>query len=238
MQEGTTIVAFCPRPRRFFSFGMTNVELNWNAYRADFGRKGRHLTAPAEPKLAKASLHLLSTGCAVLEVVGRPVAADDLVAGLVAKDLDEHRHGEAADDTEAQDADHGQVAPAVPVGAGSRVLGPAGVQSVGRGYAAQIPEPRNESGCGCDADLAVAALEDLVGPGHADRHGGAEAETNHEKAAVASPGVLQGESHGQEPGDLDEDRAREEDGAQAVEAVRDGRDDQDGEKVHDPDGRE
>lgn len=174
---------------------MTNVDLDWNAYGGGFWER-LALAAPAEPKPAKASLHLLATGCAVLEVVGRPVAADDLVAGLVAKYLDENRHGETADDAEAQDADHGQVAPAVPVGAGSRVLGPAGVQSVGRGYAAQVTEARDEGGGGCDTDLAVAALEDLVCPGHADRHGGAEAETYHEQATVASPGVLQGESDG------------------------------------------
>lgn len=82
----------------------------------------------------------------------------------------------------------------------------------------------------------MALLEDLGAPGHADGDGGAEAESDHEEAAVAGPAVVGGQGGGQETGDLDADGGGEEVRARSVEAVGDGSDYQNGDEIHDPDG--
>lgn len=226
---------FSPRPRHFQE--SPPACLHETPGRCCGGAAGAVLTLSAEPNPPKASLHLFAAGCAVLEVIGGAVAADNLLAWLVAKHLDENGHGEAADYADAKDADHGQVAPPVLVRAGGRVLGPPRVQCVGGRDAAQVSQPGDKRRSGCDTDLAMAALEDLVRPGHADWHRRAQTEAYHEQASVTGPRVLQCEGDGQKPGDLDEHSAREEDGPKPVEAVRDGSDNQDGKEVHDPDGR-
>ena len=74
--------------------------------------------------------------------------------------------------------------------------GPTSVEGIRSDNTTKVTQARHESGGGSDADLTVAALEDLVGPGHAGGHGGAEAEADEEETAVAGPGVLEGEGGG------------------------------------------
>ncbi|TPX13975.1 uncharacterized protein E0L32_005675 [Thyridium curvatum] len=196
-----------------------------------------HLAA----ETAEAALLQLAPRRAVLVVVGRvhrrAAAAQDLAARLVAKRPQQQQIGEAGEDAHGQDADHDVVAHAVLVRALPGVGRPARVQRVRRRHAAEVAQARDQRRGGRDADLAVPALEDLVGPGHADGHGGAEPEAHHQQAAVAGPGVRQRERDGQQARDLDADGGREEVRPVAVEAVRDGRHDDDGDQVHDPDGR-
>lgn len=112
------------------------------------------------------------------------------------------------------------------------ILGPSLVESICRDDAPQITETRDQSRSSGHSDLAVSALEDLVGPGHADRHGGAEAESNHKETAVAGPRVGQGEGDCEEAGDLDTHGCGEEQGAVLVESVGNGCYQEDGTKVH------
>lgn len=167
----------------------------------------------------------------------RAAVAQDPLTRLVSKHPQQDLHGEAADDAEAQDPDHCQVTPPKLVWTGGRVGRPAGVERIGSHDTAQVSEARNKSAGGGNTDLTVAGLEDLVGPGHTDRHRGAQAEAHHEEAAVTGPLVVEGEGHGEQARDLDEYRGREEDGPELVEAVTDRRDDEDSEEVHDPYGR-
>lgn len=73
------------------------------------------------------------------------------------------------------------------MGALDRVCRPASVQGVRGHDAAEIAEAGDEGGGSGHAHFAVAVLEDLVGPGHADGDGWAEPEANEEEAAVACP---------------------------------------------------
>lgn len=200
-------------------------------------KKGLGLLVP--PEAAETALMDLAARGAVLEVVGvgerraAAAAADDLAAGLVAEYVQEDEHDEAAEDADAEDGDHDVVAAAVLVGAGHRVGGPARVQRVRRDDAAQVAQARDQGRGGRHADLAVAPLEDLVRPRHAGRHRRAEPEPHHQQPAVPGPGPgYGGERDGQEPGDLDQARAGEEDRPEPVEPVGYGGDQQDRDQVH------
>lgn len=169
----------------------------------------------------------------------RPVLERAAVAALVpvlnapvAKDPQEHHVGEAAHQADAQDTNHDEVALPELVGARSGVLGPSGVQSVGGDDAAEVAQARDEGGGGGDADLSVAALEDLVGPGHAGGDRGAEAEAHHQEAAVPGPVVLESKGGCEEAGDLNADGEGEDEGAAGVKAVGDGGEDENGNQVH------
>lgn len=152
---------------------------------------------------------------------------------LVTDDLEGDEHDDAADDADAQDADHGQVAAAVLVGAGRGVGGPARVERVRGRDAAEVAEPGDEGGRGGDADLAVPLLEDLVGPGHAVGHRGAEPEPDDQQPAVPRPLVRRrGKGDDEQAGDLDQRRAGKEEGAEPVESIGDGGHDEDGDEVH------
>lgn len=65
----------------------------------------------------------------------------------------------------------------------------------------------------------MAALEDLVRPGHANGNGGPEPKANHQKAAIPGPGVVEGKRNGEEAGDLNAHGGGEEDGTMTVESV-------------------
>ena len=112
------------------------------------------------------------------------------------------------------------------------ILRPPRVQRVRRQNTTQIAEAADEGAGGRDANLAVAGLEDLVGPGHDVGDGGTEAEADNEEAAVARPGVVVAREGGdEEPRDLDEDGDGEDEGAVVVEAVGDGHHEEDGDEV-------
>lgn len=197
---------------------------------------GNPLGSASPPHLAKATLLQFSARRPVLKVIdrvhGRAATARNLLARLVAKDANQNRHRDAGKDTDAKDSNHGQIAATVLVAAFGRVGGPTCVQRVRRRDAAQVAQPGNEGGGSSNAHLAVSSLENLVGPGHADGHGGAETEADHEKATVSGPWVVKGERHGQKAGDLDKHGAGKENGAQSVEAIRDWGDEQNGTEIH------
>lgn len=107
---------------------------------------------------------------------------------------------------------------------------PPGKERIGGQDAPAVAPAAHDGGGGGDADFAVARLEDLVGPGHRDGHGGAEAEADQEETGVAGPGVGDEGCH-QEAGDLDADGDGEEEGAVVVEAVGDRGDEEDGDEI-------
>ncbi|KAL9085714.1 MAG: hypothetical protein Q9165_007463 [Trypethelium subeluteriae] len=84
----------------------------------------------------------------------------------------------------------------------------------------------------CDADLAVAGLEDLVGPGHDVGNGGAEAKANDEETNVAGPGAGGAREGGdEETSDLNEDGGGKDDRAMMMVSIGEGHRDQDSYEV-------
>ncbi len=146
--------------------------------------------------------------------------------------MKQRSHDKTAGNAHAENSNHGEVAVSVLVRALGSVLGPTRVQGVGRRDAPEVAEARDKGRRGGDSNLTVAALEDLVGPGHADRDGRAEAEADHQQAAVSGPGVGEGERDGEEACNLDADGGGEEEGAVTVEPVRNRGNEEDGAKVH------
>lgn len=189
---------------------------------------------PSPPHLPKASLTRFPPRRAILKLVSRhrAAAACQLATRLVAKHTQQHGHGHATQNAHTQNRNHDQVAPAILVRSRGRVGRPARVQRIGRRDGAQIAQPANKRGRGGDADFAVSALEDLIGPGHADGHGGAEAEADHEETAVAGPGVAECEGDEEQAGNLQEGSGGKEYWAEAVEAVRDWGDEEDSNEIH------
>ena len=113
----------------------------------------------------------------------------------------------------------------------SRILRPAGVESVSSGDRAEVTKTRDESRGSGHTDLAVALLEDFVRPSHADGHRRTKTEADHEQATVTGPRVGEGKCDGEEAGDLDKGAHGEEDGAIFVEAVGNGSNKEDSEEV-------
>ena len=188
------------------------------------------------PQLAEPSLVQLPARRAILDdpvaLAHRAVPAHAL-GRPVAHHLEQHHVDGGAEDAQAQDADHDQVALAEAVRAGRRVVGPAGVERVRGQDAAEVAEAADEGAGRGHADLAVPRLEDLVGPGHGDGHGGAQAEADQQQAAVARPRPRPaGEGGDEQARDLDQRGADEEDDTVPVEAVRDGRHDEDADEIH------
>lgn len=139
----------------------------------------------------------------------------------------QHHHGHRTDNAQHQYPHHDQVRAPVLRRPGHTIRRPARIERIGRQNATQVTQATNQGTGGSNADLAVARLEDLRGPGHGYGDGGAEAEADEQKADVAGPGG-RGEGGGEEAGDLEEAREREEEGAVLVEAVGEGGDEEDG----------
>ncbi len=82
----------------------------------------------------------------------------------------------------------------------------------------------------------MSALEDAARPSHGDRDCWTESEADEEESDVASPWVgVSDQSRHEDAGDLETHRDGEEQCAVAVEAVGDGRDEENGDEVADPD---
>ena len=82
----------------------------------------------------------------------------------------------------------------------------------------------------------MALGKDLGGPGHGDWDRGAEAEADDEETAVARPGgCCACVGCYQQAGDDDQSGKDEEEGPEAVVAVAEGGDEEDGDEVKDPD---
>lgn len=101
----------------------------------------------------------------------------------------QHRIHHTAQDTQTQNPHHHHRA--VPILLRSRVaIGrPPREQCIRRQDAPAIAPPAHDRGGSGNADFPVPRLEDLVGPGHGDGHGGAEPEADEEETGVAGPGV-------------------------------------------------
>jgi len=174
---------------------------------------------------------------AILELISRisgggAAAVDNLLARLVPKDSEQDSHDDTAGDAETQDPNHGKVALAVLVRSLDSILRPSRVQCIGSRDASQVAETGHESRSSRHSDLTMASLEDFVGPGHADRNGWAESESNHEQTTVSSPRVCQGKSNREQAGNLDTNSSREEQSAVFVEPIRNRGNQEDCTKVH------
>jgi hypothetical protein len=144
----------------------------------------------------------------------------------------QHHHSSRRKYTCTQNPNHDQITLAILMWA-LCISRPPGVQRIRRQDTTKITQTANERRGSGNAYLAVARLEDLVGPCHADGDCRTEAEAYHEQAAVAGPRVAgAGEGGYEEAGYLDEDGEAEEEGAVVVEAVGEGGDDEDGDEVH------
>lgn len=189
---------------------------------------------PLQPSLLR--LPLRRAVCDFSSILSAGGGTTSTAAGVSSrKNPQEHLHQHRSKDTRAQDPHHHQVTLPVLLPPGGLVVAlPPGIQRVRRQDAAQVAPAGDDGGRGGDADLAVARLEELAGPGHGDGDGGAQAEPHDEKPAVARPGVGVGASVGgeQEAEDLEQDGEGEEEGAVAVEAVGEGGDEEDGDEVH------
>lgn len=142
--------------------------------------------------LPKPTLMDFPSSSAILELISRisrrgTAATGYLLTRLVSKDPEQDCHDDAAGDADTKDPNHGKVALAILVWSLDSILRPTRVQCVGRRDASQVAEPRHESRSSGHSDLTMAALKDLVGPGHADRNRWTKSESNHQQAAVSSP---------------------------------------------------
>jgi hypothetical protein len=198
----------------------------------------RDLGSLAEPRAPETALLSLSLGSAVLVFVvaiggGRGAAADISVVRLVAKDPEGDEHEEAADDADAEYADHDKIAAAVLVRARDRVRRPSGVQSVRSCDTSQVAQARDERSRGSDSDFAMALLENFVGPGHAVWHSWAESESHDQEPSIPCPLVARwGKSDNKKTGDLDQGCTSKEKGAEFVESIGNGSDDEDCDEIH------
>lgn len=183
---------------------------------------------------AETALVHLTTSSTIQNLLSRVVAVttNNLVAGVIAKDLEQSNHDEAAGNTHAENTNHDKVAVAVAVPSRGRVLGPASVQGVCRDNASKVAQARYQGGSSSNTNFAVTLLEDLVGPGHANGNRGTEAKSDEQQTAVSAPLVVQSKGHSEQPGDLNTNGRREEKGAVLVEPIRNRGDEENSDQVH------
>jgi hypothetical protein len=151
------------------------------------GLPPRPLSFEAEHAPQTPLLHL-SPRCTIdvdsLAFSSRACAAN-LLGPVVAEYLQQHHHAHSADYTRTQNANHDEVALAVPVRAFLGVLRPSRVERVRCQDTAQVSEARYEC-AGCShTHLSMAGLENLVCPRHADGHCRSQPESNEQNPAIS-----------------------------------------------------
>lgn len=159
----------------------------------------------------------------------------DSLGALSSGQSEQQDHNTARYNTGAHHSYHDQVTLSIFVRA-LGIGGPSGVQSVSGQDRSKIAETRYQSrGCG-DTDFTMARLEDGCAHCHDGRNSRAETEANNQKAAISRPAVVAtSEGSSEKTSQDDETGETENDVAMSMEAIAERGNEEDGNKVHDPD---